>query len=181
VVGDGGATIGAGRVRTEPGRRAFQTTIAIDRAGVDRVQVQVQMVGSADVGRARVGAQVDVPVPTGPGTSVLSSPLLFRTGPGTGGAQPAAMPQFRRAEVLKAEAALSAAANSLGARLLDRTGKPLPVPVEVTERADEAAGRRWLVAQVALAPLAAGEYVLALAAEQGGERQEVLTAFRVQR
>lgn len=179
VVGDGGATIGSGRVRTDPGRRAFQTTIALDRVAVGRLQVQ--MVGSSDVGRARVGGQLDVPVLTGPGTSVLSPPILFRAGPGTGGAQPAANPQFRRAEVLRAEALVGADTAGLSARLLDRTGKPLPVPVAVTERADEEAGRRWLVAQVALAPLAAGEYVLALAGERGAERQEILTAFRVVR
>jgi hypothetical protein len=68
-----------------------------------------------------------------------------------------------------------------GARLLDRTGKPLAVPVAVTERADETAGRRWLVAELALAPLASGEYVLALAVERRGERQEILTAFRLVR
>ena len=47
--------------------------------------------------------------------------------------------------------------------LLDRLGKPINVPVKV-DQAEPAA----LVAELALAPLAAGDYVLALGAGRSG-------------
>ena len=40
--------------------------------------------------------------------------------------------------------------------LLDRTGKTLPVPVATGERTDAATGKKWLIADFALAPLGAG-------------------------
>ena len=63
----------------------------------------------------------------------------------------------------------------MAARLLDRTGKPLAVPVTTAVR-DEADGSRWQTVQLALAPLAAGDYVIELA---GGAGRSVLVAFRV--
>ena len=58
--------------------------------------------------------------------------------------------------------------------LLDRAGKALQVPVQVTERTD-ADGIRWIVADVTLAPLAAGDYAIEVSA--GGASQ--VTGFRV--
>jgi len=60
------------------------------------------------------------------------------------------------------------------ARLLDRTGKPLAVPVTAAMR-DDSDGSRWYTAQVALAPLAPGDYVIELS--DGPKR--MLAAFRV--
>ena len=49
------------------------------------------------------------------------------------------------------------------ARLVDRVGSPLQVPVTATTRADAGdEGLRWVVAEVALAPLAAGDYEMEL-------------------
>ena len=58
--------------------------------------------------------------------------------------------------------------------LLDRTGKPLAVPVTAAVR-DEADGSRWVTAQLALAPLAPGDYAVEIAA---GVRR-MIAAFRV--
>jgi hypothetical protein len=66
------------------------------------------------------------------------------------------------------------AAEPLMARLLDRTGKPLAVPVTVAVRND-ADGSRWATAQLALAPLAPADYVIELSS---GERR-MISAFRV--
>ena len=60
------------------------------------------------------------------------------------------------------------------ARLLDRTGKPLAVPVTTAVR-DDSDGSRWQTAQVALAPLAPGDYVIEMAV---GDKR-MITAFRV--
>jgi hypothetical protein len=76
------------------------------------------------------------------------------------------------------------------ARLLDRTGKALAVPVNVGARED-ADGTRWQTAQLALAPLAPADYIIELARGSqgpggaggsggaGGEQKRMLIGFRV--
>ena len=59
-------------------------------------------------------------------------------------------------------------------RLLDRTGKALNVPVTAAVRTD-ADGSRWRTAQLALAPLAPGDYVVEITS--GSERS--IAAFRI--
>jgi len=60
------------------------------------------------------------------------------------------------------------------ARLLDRAAKPLAIPVTAAIRAD-ADGTRWLTAQLALAALAPGDYVVEIA--QGTTK--TLAPFRI--
>jgi hypothetical protein len=69
---------------------------------------------------------------------------------------------------------------AVSARLLDRTGKPLAVPVAAIVR-DDADGSRWQVAQIALAPLAPADYVIEIveAGGAGGGQKRTLFAFRV--
>jgi VWFA-related protein len=182
AAGARGETLGATRVRLAPGARAFASRLSLDSIGGAReVLVQAQIAG-AGAGEARVSGAASAIVPEEGAEAAILSPLLYRGSPGAAGEfRPVAYLQFRRAEVLRAEALLGAGTSGMSARLLDRTGKPLAVPVSVTERAADEPGRRWLVAEVALAPLAAGEYVLALAVERRAERQEILAAFRVVR
>ena len=82
--------------------------------------------------------------------------------------------RFRRSEQLRLEVPTPSNA-AFTARLLDRTGKPLAVPVTAIVR-DDADGSRWQVAQVTLAPLAPADYVIEIAGP-GGERS--LFGFRV--
>ena len=60
------------------------------------------------------------------------------------------------------------------AQLLNRVGQAMPIPVAAAIR-DDADGSRWRTAQLALAPLAAGDYVL----EQSAGAEKTLTAFRI--
>ena len=80
---------------------------------------------------------------------------------------------FRSSEQVRVEIPASAS-DPVTARLLDRTGKPLAVPVTAAVR-DAADGSRWMTAQLALAPLAPGDYAIEIAA---GERRTI-AAFRV--
>ena len=93
----------------------------------------------------------------------LSEPLVWRRGPTTGPRfVQTASTRFRREDRLRLEFAtrLDAAPQ---ARLVDRTGSPLQVPVASTTRADAGdEGLRWVVAEVTLAPLAAGDYEIEL-------------------
>jgi hypothetical protein len=61
------------------------------------------------------------------------------------------------------------------ARLLDRTGNPLAIPVQVSARPDASGGFQWMVVDASLAPLAPADY--AIEVTQGTDKQ--LTGFRV--
>ena len=63
--------------------------------------------------------------------------------------------------------------------LLDRTGKTLPVPVATGERTDAATGQKWLIADLTLAPLGAGDYAVELTLQKGAEPVKILKAIRV--
>jgi hypothetical protein len=47
-------------------------------------------------------------------------------------------------------------------RVLTREGQPLPLRVATSERTDEETGARYVIADVTLAPLAQGDFVLEL-------------------
>jgi VWFA-related protein len=103
-----------------------------------------------------------------------SGAIWIRRGPMTAGRDvPTADLRFRRIEQAKVEI-LTLAADAGPARLLDQTGKALPVPVTTAVRND-ADGSRWLTGQLSLAPLGPGSYVIELS--EGSRR--MLAAFRV--
>jgi hypothetical protein len=101
--------------------------------------------------------------------------LLFRRGPSTGNrVLPAANAVFSRAERVRVDLP---AAGIATARVLDRSGTALPIPVTVGERVDELTGLRWSTAELSLSPLAPSDYAIEVA--QGS--RTVLTAIRVVR
>jgi hypothetical protein len=107
--------------------------------------------------------------------SPLGEAVMWRRGPSTGiQFIRTADPRFQRSERLKLELAADSGTPAV-ARVLDRTGKPLQVPVRVTEQADAASGIRWIVAEATLAPLAPGDYAVEVAV---GDAKQV-TGFRV--
>ena len=63
--------------------------------------------------------------------------------------------------------------------MLDRNGTKTVVPVAAGERTDAATGQRWLTADVTLAPLGAGDYVIELTSVVGTELKRTLVAIRV--
>ena len=65
-------------------------------------------------------------------------------------------------------------------RILDRNGNAVELPVTLGERTD-ASGQRWLTADVTLAALGAGDYILELSGQAEGASHKVLTAIRVSR
>jgi hypothetical protein len=170
----------------------------VDEAGTDVATVDVPLPPSVGPISARVFLKTAVPLTPGeyqirvratsagvlPATemtriTVAASPavsgaLFNRRSVTTGNREaPTADLRFRRTErviVLLPASSTDAAS----ARLLDRAGKPLAIPVTATMR-DETDGSRWRAAELALAPLAPGDYLIELTS--GAER--TLTAFRV--
>jgi len=101
--------------------------------------------------------------------------LFLRRGPGTGNRDVStADARFRRAERLILETPTLASASGATGRLLDRTGKPLNVPVTATIR-EGADGSRWRRVEITLAPLAPADYIVE--STSGSER--TLTGFKV--
>jgi hypothetical protein len=100
--------------------------------------------------------------------------LYLRRGISTGNKDtPTADLRFRRSEQIRVELP-AISSDPVTARLLDRTGKPLAVPVAAAAR-DDGDGSRWWTAGLALAPLAPGDYVIELSSGS----QRTLASFRI--
>jgi hypothetical protein len=70
-------------------------------------------------------------------------------------------------------------ADAVEAELLDRNGKPMQVPLRSASRPDGDGHVTWASAELTLAPLAPGEYVIRTTIQRESRRQEVLMAFRM--
>lgn len=68
-------------------------------------------------------------------------------------------------------------APTVSARLLDRNGQPLPLPVTTAVR--EETHVCIASAELALAPLGPGDYLVELAVQRGSRSDTVLVAFRI--
>jgi hypothetical protein len=69
--------------------------------------------------------------------------------------------------------------DSRSARLLNRQGEPLPIPIAVSERAE--GERTVLVADLALAPLAPADCVIEITTARGDTKRQQWLAIRVTR
>jgi hypothetical protein len=104
----------------------------------------------------------------------LGVPILSKRGPTTATRYvPTADPQFTRTERVRLELPRATPPSSFTASLHDRAGSPLNVRVTTSTRQD--ANVTWAVAELALAPLAHGDYVVKLVVDA----QESVTAIRV--
>jgi VWFA-related protein len=107
-------------------------------------------------------------------------PVVFHRGPSTGSqVQPADGRIFPRSERIRLEMEAAPGAPVWTGALLDRNGAKTAVPVVAGERTDAATGQRWLTADITLAPLGPGDYVVELSTVKGTETQKSLVAIRV--
>ena len=113
-----------------------------------------------------------------PAVGVLGAPLLFRGSPAASSPlRPVADLQYRRTERAHLEWILPGALDDRSGRLLGRNGLPLAVPVAVTERTVD--GRARLAADINLAPLAPGDYLIEITGVYQGKPFRTLAAIRV--
>jgi VWFA-related protein len=151
-----------------------------------------------DVARARAATDVVVPEATAalnralgsieraaraigrPAARKAGEPVVLHRGPATGNQiQPAAGRVFARSERIRLELEAPADVPRWTGVILDRNGNATPVPVVAGERSDGATGQRWLTADITLAPLGPGDYVVELTMATGSGQQKTLTAIRV--
>jgi hypothetical protein len=112
--------------------------------------------------------------------ALVGQPLFRRAASGTAAAfVPTARPIFRRTERLRIEVPVAVSADAARIELLDRTGSPMALAIDASVRPDD--GISWVVGELTLAPLGAGDYVLRATIESAGRRHEAITAFRVER
>ncbi|HEV8346902.1 MAG TPA: hypothetical protein VGQ16_10030, partial [Vicinamibacterales bacterium] len=163
LVGSAGSTLARGS--SETGARNVLIALTPSESpepGDYTVRVRGDGVGTVSV-------RVKLPAPPEAGGA-----LFVRRGLTTGNRDvPTADRRYRRSEQLRVEIP-TADSGAMTARLLDRTGKPLAVPVNVNARED-GDGMRWQTAQLALAPLAPSDYIIELT--NGSKR--TLVGFRV--
>jgi VWFA-related protein len=165
------STVGAtnsAEVNIAAGQRGFviPVTLKIDASGPIDVRLRVAAAGEALTDMLRIDA-----------TSGLAMPLMFRRGPSTGNRlEPAGQPQFSRTERVRFEIPSDGAIELTAARLLDRTGTAIDLPLVAGARTDPD-GQRWLTADLTLASLAPGDYLIELTAGS----QKSLTAIRLAR
>ena len=167
VISASGATVG--RATGRGGTRSVMVPVRVDEAtsaGSYTVRVRADGFG--------VGT-VQVQLPSSPDAG---GAIFMRRGPTTGNKDaPAADLRFRRNERIRVDLPATTS-GPVTARLLDRVGKALPIPLTASVR-DDADGSRWQTTELALAPLAAGDYLIELAGGAGGEEKRTLVAFRV--
>ena len=164
------ATVGSARITVPRGGRAFRVAVTPSQplAGGEYVLRVGARAGPASIPSREILRLMIPPAPEATGA------LFYRRGAATGNKDmPTADLRFRRNEQARVEIP-TGSSDAITARLLDRTGKPLAVPVTAAVR-DDADGSRWVTAQLALAPLAPGDYAVEIAA---GERR-MIAAFRV--
>ena len=149
-----GETVTSGKAALAKGARTVEIEVPVVEGMAGDVKVQVRLSGNGALARYTDTTSVALDaMPAGWG-----APRLSRRGPSTGVAWvPTADPRFRRQERLRVSVGVGAEAGTVTGTLLDRQGRPINVPVKVDQTAPEA-----LVAELTLAPLAAGDYVLAL-------------------
>ena len=155
-----------------PGQRGFVTPVRLPSPMASgSVSVIVHRAGAPQT--ERESTRLDL-------ASDAGHPLLFRRGPTTGNRlEPAASGRFMRTERLRLEIPAGAGDKIGTARLLDRTGKPMALPLAVGERTDAPTGQRWLTADLTLAALAAGDYAIELAIVTPAGEQRLVSAFKI--
>ena len=166
------------RFALEAGKRTYAVKHpARDLLPPGRYQVRAE----AKAANARVPLRLSTVVTVPDANALLgSAAVASRRGPGTGRLfEPSADPRYRRTERLVVETPLMASDAKLTARLLNRVGQPMAVPVTLAERLDESLQLRVAVAELALAPLAPGEYVVEVAAAKGTATSTITYGFRI--
>jgi hypothetical protein len=175
----GGDTSATTAVTLKPGELSFLATIALPAMSASALEVRVRLASDEGVAEPLSdGVQLDLASPQ-------PKPLMFRRGATTGNRLlPAASPKFSRTERLQLDFPVGPGPRDGKpgrGRVLDRGGLATVIPVAVAERTDAGTGQRWISADVALAALSPGDYVVEVVITKESTDERVLTPIRVVR
>lgn len=164
-------TAATARAPMTPGSRSVLARIPLDgKPAPGEYSVDVRMKPAAGGSPLLETVRIDAPA------GAMGEPLAFRS---VDRAQPVATFLWFRSETAHLEAPVSADAANPAARLLDRAGSPMALPLSASIR-DEG-GSRWLVAGLRLAALAPGDYTIELSIDAGGSTTRRYAPLRVDR
>jgi VWFA-related protein len=161
-----GTDVATGRGRLEPG--TYATTIRLTPASAWPVRVAVRFKGAA-------GPPVDDWFVLGPASGTLVGDAVAYRAASRIALRPVATFEFARNERIRAEWPVLGALDRREVRLLDRTGKPLPVDLPLSE--DPAT--HAVVVEMSLSGLGRGDYLIELTAGAGGVVEKHLLAIRI--
>jgi VWFA-related protein len=120
----------------------------------------------------------ELPKPAAAGAFAAGEPIYARRSQLTGNKDVlTADLRFRRTERIAVEIGLSHAPEAVKGEVLDRSGKPIALPVTATTFEKE--GASWVRGEVVLAPLAAGDYLMRLTVTRGADTRQILAPFKV--
>jgi len=158
-----GELVGGTRQKLSASVRGLVLRIAIEpRAMPAAVAVRVSADGGVLTDR--------VPVP--PRATLIGDPVSLRND------VPIAVARCARSDVIRLEWPVLAPLDRHEARLLDRAGQPLAIPLPLVE--SPSGSPATVSTELALAPLARGDYLVELIATRGGSRERKLFALRVE-
>ena len=145
------------------------------------VRVSADPAGGPWIARARIsgGGAIDERGPiASPARMLTGVPIVYRATPAPRSPlRPVAEFLFRRTERVHIEWPVLKTLDQRVARLLDRRGQPLALPVTVTERDSD--GTAVVAADLILGPLAEGDYVIELVVGSGAETERRFVAIRI--
>ena len=155
--------------RIEPGLRG--ALLRLPKAGEGPFKTSVRV----SAGGEDLREQLEIAAPRG---ALVGQVLLYRATPsGQSPLQPVGDLQYRRTERVHLEWPILRPLDRREARLLSKDSKPLPVPVTVTER--PTGDQSIVAADLNLAPLAPGDYVIELTIASGTQTETRYVAIRV--
>jgi hypothetical protein len=161
-----GADVAAGRGRLEPG--TYATTIRLAPGAAWPARVAVRFKGAA-------GPSSDDWFVLGPASETLVGDAVAYRSASRVARRPVATFEFARNERIHAEWPVLKALDRREVRLLDRTGKPLPVDLPLSEDSATHA----VVVEMSLSGLGRGDYLIELTAGAGTVVEKRLLAIRV--
>lgn len=151
-------------------------------ASTGRALIAVPLDGSARPANLFVRLHADgeaiterIAISTQPGT-LVGDPVVYRSGP-RGAGVPVASFLFSRQDRARFDWTLVRPVARYEVRVLDQFGQPLQLHPEIQEL--ETAAGKHLVGELALAPLARGDYVVEMTVVANGVTEQKYTALRV--
>ena len=159
----------------DPGQRSVTTVGPDAPLAPGRYSVKAELTARGSRLPLQVTTFVVVPAET---ATIGTAALALRRGPSTGLAyQPTADSRFRRTERIRLEVPVLVAGVTTTARMLNREGQAMPLTVTTSERAD--GSMKLATAEVILAPLAEGEYVIELSCAGKTGTETISYGFRI--
>ncbi|MEI6669172.1 MAG: VWA domain-containing protein [Acidobacteriota bacterium] len=123
-------------------------------------------------------SRFDVAAPVRSDALLVGQPIYFRRGSAASSPEtPTTDRRFRRTERIVVQMSASLAPEQVSGELVGRSGKTMEVPVAATIVEKDSV--RWIRVELALAPLAMGDYVIRITTVRGTQKLQMLAPFRI--